>query len=72
MRKQKMIGVLLCIGLMYACSPKIKTVLSSGQQVKSLAYDAEVYVYSVNESVPDGVIKNNTDFSGGHWFYTEM
>ena len=57
MRKQKIIGALLCLGFLYACSPKIKTVLSSGQQVKSLAYDSEVYVYSINESVPDGVIK---------------
>ncbi len=49
---KKKIVVCLCLGLLYACSPKISTKLSSGTSHKSLDKDAKLYVYLVDEAMP--------------------
>ncbi len=49
---KKEIVAFLCLGLLYACSPKISTKLSSGTSYKSLDKDAKLYVYLVDEAMP--------------------
>ncbi len=57
MKKRKIVSALLCAGLLYSCSPKIRTNLAAGYQPKALDYDAEVFVYSVHEMVPKNLEK---------------
>lgn len=64
-----MIYALLSFILLISCGPRIRTVLVVGQQTKHLVYDAEVFVYSVNEILPEG-LKKMAQISLGDSFFT--
>lgn len=45
---------MLCLVLLVACSPKIKTTIISKEKQKALTYDAKIYSYAVYDSLPKG------------------
>lgn len=55
--------------LQLGCSPKIRTSLTTKQS--SLPYNAEVFVYSVDESIPDGLSSIGTLSIGDTGFTTK-
>ncbi|MGY5351819.1 hypothetical protein ACXGQW_04530 [Wenyingzhuangia sp. IMCC45533] len=53
MKKILKLLLLLVTGLLTSCSPKVKSVITSKQ--KALSYDAELFVFTEKEIIPDGL-----------------
>jgi len=53
MKKHLHISILLILVLLTGCSPKIKSSIISKQS--TLPYDAEIFVFSVKDPIPEGL-----------------
>ena len=53
----KILFFITAIWLLYACSPRVKTAISSIENLPSLDYNQEVYIYNPDDAMPGNITK---------------